>query len=180
MKTRKLLSIVMAVMMLFGCLSVSASALELPAEIEVGVAKFRGLAEISSAEIPVVSEAYTGLAADAEFTVYYSVEKEENIFDVLDRKEVATLGVGDAYFADGVIHLNLKGKGLSEEGYYYITIGSGALEYKDEYTDRYNVATTTEGVQYQFESLSIGDKIATIFDFIFGMITNLISNGKTY
>ena len=58
MKTKKLLSVLMAVMMLFGCLSVSASALEinLPDELGAGVAKFRGLSEIASVEIPVAAE----------------------------------------------------------------------------------------------------------------------------
>ncbi|MBE6776173.1 MAG: hypothetical protein E7543_08305 [Ruminococcaceae bacterium] len=177
MKTRKLLSVLMAVMMLFGCLSVSASALEinLPAELGEGVVKFRGLATVSSAEIPVAAE-YTELAADAVFTVYYSAEKEENILDVLAREEKGTIGSGDAYLKDGVLHLNLKGLGLEAEGYYYITVGGGALKYEG----RYNATTTTEGVLYQFESLAIGDKLASIFDFIAGIIINLIGNGKTY
>ncbi len=175
MKTRKLLSVFMAIMMLFGCLSVSASALDLPAELGAGVANFRGIATISSAEIPVAA-AYTELAADAVFTIYYSVEKEENILDVFNRKEVGTIGSGDAYLKDGVLHLNLKGLGLADEGYYYITIGGGALKYEG----RYNLTNTTEGVLYQFKSLEIGDKIAAIFDFIFGILGNLFTNGKVY
>ncbi len=169
----------MAIMMLFGCLGVSASAIELPAEIEVGVANFRGLATISSVEIPVDAK-YTALAADAVFTVYYSAEKEENVLDALNREEVGTIGSGDAYLAEGVVHLNLKGLGLEKEGYYYITVGAGSLEYADEYTDRYNFAATTEGVLYQFGSLGIVDKLGVIFDFIASIVTNLISNGKTY
>ncbi len=175
MKTKKLLSVLMAVMMLFGCLSVSASALDLPAELGVGVANFRGLATISSVEIPVGAE-YTELAADAVFTVYYSAEKEENILDAFARKEVGTVGSGDAYLKDGVVHLNLKGLGFSDEGYYYITVGGGSLKYEG----RYNVTTTTEGVLYQFDSLEIGDKLAAIFDFIFGIVTNIFTNGKAY
>ncbi|MBR6567702.1 MAG: hypothetical protein IKK60_03520 [Clostridia bacterium] len=177
MKTKKLLSVLMAVIMLFGCISVSASALEInfPDELGAGVAKFRGLSEISSVEIPVAAE-YTELAADAVFTIYYSAEKEENILDVLGRKEVGTIGSGDAYLKNGVLHLNLKGLGLADEGYYYVTVGGGALKYEGYY----NVTTTTEGVQYQFESLEIVDKLGVIFDFIAGIITNLISNGKTY
>ncbi len=177
MKTKKLLSVLLAVMMLFGCLCVSASALEihLPDELGAGVPKFRGLATVSSAEIPVAAE-YTELAADAVFTVYYSAEKEENILDVLNRKEVGTVGSGDAYLKDGVVHLNLKGLGLSDEGYYYITVGGGSLKYEGYY----NVTATTEAVLYQFASLEIGDKLACIFDFIAGIITNLFSSGKVY
>ncbi len=177
MKTKKLLSVLMAVMMLFGCLSASASAFEinLPAELGEGVAKFRGLGEISSVEIPVAAD-YTEVAADARFTVYYSAEKEENIFDALDRKEVGTIGSGDAYLKEGVLHLNLKGLGLADEGYYYITIGGGSLVYEGHY----NVTTTTTGVLYQFASLGIVDKLGVIFDFIAGIITNLISNGNIY
>ncbi len=175
MKTKKLLSVLMAVMMLFGCLGVSASALDLPAELGIGVANFRGLATVSSVEIPV-GASYTELAADAKFTVYYSAEKEENILDSFSRKDVGTIGSGDAYLKDGVLHLNLKGLGLADEGYYYITVGGGSLKYEG----RYNVTTTTEGVLYQFDSLEIGDKLATIFDFIFGIVANLFTNGKTY
>ena len=177
MKTKKLLSVLMAVMMLFGCLSVSASALEinLPDELGAGVVKFRGLSEIASAEIPVAAE-YTEVAADAKFTVYYSAEQEENILDVFAREEVGTIGAGDAYLKDGVLHLNLKGLGLAEEGYYYITVGGGSLKYEGYY----NVTSTTAGVQYQFESLEIVDKLGVIFDFIAGIITNFISSGKIY
>ncbi len=180
MKTKKLLSVLMAVMMLFGCLSVSASALEInlpdiPDELGAGVAKFRGLSTISSVEIPVAAE-YTELATDAVFTVYYSAEKEENILDILGRKEVGTLGSGDAYLKNGVLHLNLKGLGLTDEGFYYVTVDGGSLKYDGHY----NLTATTEGVQYQFESLEIVDKLGVIFDFIAGIITNLISNGKTY
>ncbi len=177
MKTKKLLSVLMAVVMLFGCLSASASALEInfPAELGEGVVKFRGLAELASAEIPVAAE-YTEVDADAKFTVYYSAEKEEDIFDALNRKEVGILGSGDAYLKDGILHLNLKGLGLGDEGFYYITIGGGSLIY-DGY---YNITTTTEGVQYQYNSLGIVDKLGVIFDFIAGIITNLISNGEIY
>lgn len=179
-KTRKLLSILLAAMLLFGCLGLNAFALELPAEITAGTANFRGLAEISSVEIPV-DAIYTELDPTATFTVYYSAEKEEDILDAFNREEVATIGAGDAYLAENVLHINLKGAGLSAEGYYYITIGSGSLVYVDENGfDRYNVATTTAGVQYQFESLAIGGKLSAIFDFIVGMFTNLLANSKTY
>lgn len=184
MKTKKLLSVLMAVMMLFGCLSVSASALEInipdiPDELGAGVAKFRGLSTISSVEIPVAAE-YTELTEEAKFTVYYSAEKEENIFDVLERESVGLLGIGDAYLADGVLHLNLKGLGLADEGYYYITIGGGSLKYVKDDITYINGTATTEGVQYQFDSLEIVDKLGAIFDFIAGIITNLISNGNIY
>ncbi len=177
MKTKKLLSVLMAIMMLFGCMSISASAFEitLPAELGQGVAKFRGIGSISSVEIPVAAE-YTEIAAEATFTVYYSAEKEENILDAFNREEVGVLGVSDAYLKDGVLHLDLKGLGLDAEGYYYITVGGGSLVY-DGY---YNVTATTEGVLYQFASLGAADKIVLIFDFIAGLLTNLISNGKIY
>ncbi len=179
MKTKKILSVMMAIMMLFGCLGLNASAFDWPTDLGEGVADFRGLATVSSVEIPVAAE-YTELASDAVFTVYYSAEKEENIFDALNREEVGTIGSGDAYLKDGVLHLNLKGIGLSKEGYYYITVGGGALKYEKDGVAYANSTATTEGVLYQFNSLEIGDKLAAIFDFIIGIITNLISNGKTY
>lgn len=179
MKTKKLLSVLMAVMMLFGCLGLNAFAFDWPAELGQGVANFRGLATVSSVEIPVGAD-YTELANEAKFTVYYSAEKEENILDILDREEVGLLGVGDAYLADGVLHLNLKGLDLSAEGYYYITVGGGSLRYEKDGVSYANSTATTEGVLYQFNSLEIADKISAIFDFIFGLVTNLFANGKTY
>ena len=169
----------MAAMMLFGCLGLNAFAFDWPAELGQGVADFRGLTTISSVEIPV-GEDYTELASEAVFTVYYSAEKEENIFDAFDRVEKATLGSGDAYLAGGVLHINLKGLNLTDEGYYYITVGGGSLRYEKDGVSYTNATATTEGVQYQFESLEVGDKISAIFDFIFGMIGNLFANGKAY
>ena len=179
MKTRKLLSVLLAVMMLFSCIGINAYAFDWPAELGQGVAKFRGLGTVSSVEIPVGAD-YAELAQEAKFTVYYSAEKEENILDILDREEVGLLGVGDAYLADGVLHINLKGLDLSAEGYYYITVGGGSLRYEKDGVSYANATATTEGVLYQFASLGIGDKLAGIFDFIAGIITNLISNGNTY
>ena len=179
MKTRKLLSVLMAAMMLFGCLGLNAFAFDWPAELGQGVADFRGLTTISSVEIPVGAD-YTELASEAVFTVYYSAEKEENIFDAFDRVEKATLGSGDAYLAGGVLHINLKVLNLTDEGYYYITVGGGSLRYEKDGVSYTNATATTEGVQYQFESLEVGDKISAIFDFIFGMIGNLFANGKAY
>ncbi len=175
MKTKKLLSVLMAVMMLFGCLGLNASAIDWPKELGAGTAKFRGLAEISSVEIPV-DAAFTEVASDAEFAVYYLAEEEGNALDLLNREKVGTLGVADAYVADGVLHLNLKGLALSKEGYYYISVATGALKG----TDCQNVLATTDGVLYQFDSLGIVDKLGVIFDFIASIITNLINNGKIY
>lgn len=176
MKTKKLLSVLMAIMMLFGCMSISASARDWPAELGQGVAKFRGIGSISSVEIPV-AVAYTNIAAEATFTVYYSEEKVENIFDAaINCEEVGVLGVSDAYLKDGVLHLDLKGLGLDAEGYYYITVGGSSLTYDGGF----NMTATTEGVLYQFASLGAADKIVLIFDFIAGLLTNLISNGKIY
>lgn len=179
MKTRKLLSVLMAVVMLFGCIGINAYAFDWPVELGQGVAKFRGLGTVSSVEIPVGAD-YAELAADAKFTVYYSAEKEENLLDIFSREEVGLLGIGDAYLAEGVLHLNLKGLDLDKEGYYYITVGGGSLKYEKDGVSYANSTATTEGVLYQYASLGIVDKLASIFDFIVGIVINLFRNGKTY
>lgn len=181
MKTKKLLSVLMAVMMLFGCVSISASAFEIewPADLGQGVVKFIGIGSIFSAEIPVSAE-YTEMTQEAKFTVYYSAEKEESIFDALDRKEVGVLGVSNAYLKNGILHLDLKGLALEEEGYYYITVGGGSLTYVKEGVTYSNSTATTEGVLFQFASLGAGDKVVAIFEFISNLLTNLFSNGKAY
>ena len=175
MKTKKLLSVLMAVIMLFGCMTVSASAIDWPKDLEAGAVTVRGLSTVTSVEIPVAAE-YTAVAADATFKVYYSEEKAEDAFDYLGLEEVGTVGSGDAYIADGVLHINLAGLKLSTEGYYYISVGSGALVY-DCY---YNMAATTEGVQYQFASLDLFGKISAVFDYVLSIISNMISNGKSF
>lgn len=177
MKTKKLLSVLMALMMLIGCVSISAAALEInfPASLGQGVVKFRGVGSIFSAEIPVAAE-FTEVSQEAAFTVYYSAEKEDSILDALNRKEVGVIGSGDAYVRDGVLHLDLKGLSLADEGYYYITVGGGSLRYEGYY----NATATTEGVLYQFASLAAADKVVAIFDFIGGLFSNLFASGKMY
>lgn len=181
MKTRKLLSIVMAVMMLFGCFSASAAALKLPVELGENVAtEFYGISKLASVTFAVAPE-FTEVLPEAEITVHYSAEKEENFFDAFDREPVGTVGVGDIYLADGVLHVNLAGLNLSAEGYYYITVGGGSLGYVGEYDVEYiNGSYTAEDYEHRFESLDIGEKISCFFDYILNIIMNLISNGKTY
>lgn len=174
-KTRKLLSIVMAVMMLLGCCGLSSFAIDWPAELEAGAVTLRGLSTVASVEIPVSAE-FTEVATDAVFTVYYSAEAEEDIFDVLNREEVGTVGAGDAYLKNGVLHINLAGLDLAKEGYYYVTVGSGALTG----VECYNIAETTDGVQYKFASLELFDKISAIFGYVLSVISNMISNGAAY
>lgn len=181
MKTKKILSVLMAVMMIFGCLGMSASALDWSVKLgENPLAEFIGLSKITSATV-TVNYLYDEVTPEAEFTVYYSAEKEENILGVLMKCEnVGSVGAGDAYLTDGLLHINLKNLGLSKEGYYYIVVGAKSLRYESDGVGYVNLVGTTQGYQQLWESIGPFDKLGQLFDYVLGMIDNLIKNGKTY
>ncbi len=173
--TKKLLSVLMAIMMIFSAVSLSASAIDWPKDLSAGAVTFVGTSKLASAEFAIGSE-YTTLEADAQFTVYFSEEKAEDIIDFIGLEEVGKVGADNAYLAEGVIHVNLSSLEIKTEGYYYINVSGGAVTGED----CQNISDTTDGVLYQFASLGLFEKISAIFNYVISIVGNLISNGKPF
>lgn len=178
-KTKKLLSVVMAVLMLFGCMGLNAFAFDWPQDLEAGTPTFIGTSVLKSVEIPV-GEKFTTITEDAEFTVYYTTEDLGDSYDIitlaLKAEAVGTVHYESAYLAENVLHIDLSGLELSEEGYYHILISGGSLTGED----CTNVTETTAGVEYAYASLNVLGKLQAIIGYVLSMITNLLSNGAAY
>lgn len=174
--TKKLLSIVLAAIMILGCCGISSFAIDLPRDLAAGTVTVRGLSTLSGIEI-VVDQKFTQVADDAEFTVYYSEKPiADDIFNLLGIEKAGMVYAENAYIAGGALHIGLSSLKLSNEGYYYISIPTGALTGDG----CYNLLGVTDGAEYQFASLGLIEKLTTVIDYIFSVITNLLSNGKPY
>ena len=178
-KTKKLLSLVLAVIMVLGCCGMSTLAIEWPKDLEAGEAQFRTLATVKSVEISVGKD-FTKITDDAEFIVYYTEEDLGDNYDaltlVLKAEEVAKVHKESAYLAENVLHIDLSSLKLSKEGYYYIYIAGGSLAGEE----CQNLIATTKGVEYKYESLSIVGKLQAVINYLLSMISNLLSYQKTF
>ena len=178
-KTKKLLSFVLAAVLILSCCGIGSFAINWPKELGAGAAQFRTLSTIKSVEIPVGAE-FTEITADAEFVVYYTTEDLGDNFDVLSlalkAEEVGTVHAESAYLAESVLHIDLSALELSKEGYYHIYIAGGSLTGED----CQNTLGSTKGVEYKFESLGLIDKLQVVFGYLLSMISNLLSYKQTY
>lgn len=185
--SRKLLSLLLAILTLMGCLGISSLAVHsVPAFLDEADYTVRGVANISSIEISIDDEFDVFDEKNAGIDIYYSAEPYEgiitahNIYYKLEK--VGYAGSSKMYFKNNVLHANLKSQKLSKEGYYYFVLSDGAVCY---YTERnsvrlYNAETVFGPEHHQYASLDFGSQITAFFDYIGAVFTNIFTNGRAY
>ncbi len=186
-KTRKLLSLFLAVLTLMGCLAISSLAGDsVPAFLDEASYTVRGAGKISSIEIRIDDEFTVYNEKDCGIDIYYSAEPYEgkitayNIYYKLEK--VGYAGSSKMYFKDNVLHADLSNQKLTKEGYYYFVLSSGAFSYSvDRDSIRfYNPETVFGPEHYRYASLGFGAKLSAFFDYLGSVFTNIFTNGRVY
>lgn len=187
MKTKKFLSVFLAVLMFMGCLGISVMAVHsVPAILDEASYTVRGFSNISSIEIRIDDEFNVFDEKNAGIDIYYSAEPYEGVLTAYNiyykLEKVGYAGSNKMYFKNNVIHADLKSQKLSKEGYYYFVLSDGAVCY---YTERdsvrlYNAQTVFGPEHHQYASLDFGSQISAFFDYISAVFTNIFTNGKAF